>query len=141
LWLQQPGSGRKFNQQGHATRLRRRQLLHLALGAAALLGISRFACAEAYPTRPVTVIVPFAAGGASDVIARIVGEYLSRALGQQFVIENVAGAGGTTGTTRTMRASPDGYTIQLAKWVRTPPRWHSIRTSHTTRRLISSRSA
>ena len=85
------------------------------MGAAALSDKSRFAWAEAYPTRPVTVIVPFAPGGATDVIGRIVGEYLSRALGQQFVIENVAGAGGTTGTTRTMRASPDGYTIQVGQ--------------------------
>jgi len=61
------------------------------------------------------VIVPFAPGGASDVVARIICEYLSRALGQQFVIENVVGAGGTTGTTRTMRASADGYTIQLGQ--------------------------
>src|SRR5205823_5694805 len=88
--------------------------LHLALGAAALSG-RRFACGAAYPTRPVTVIVPFAPGGATDVIGRIVAEYLSRALGQQFVIENVAGAGGTTGTTRAMRASPDGYTIQVGQ--------------------------
>jgi tripartite-type tricarboxylate transporter receptor subunit TctC len=71
--------------------------------------------AQGYPARPVTVIVPFAAGGASDVIARIVGDHLSRSLGQQFVIENVTGAGGTTGTTRTMRASPDGYTIGLGQ--------------------------
>jgi tripartite-type tricarboxylate transporter receptor subunit TctC len=90
-------------------------LLHLALGAAALSPISRFACADAYPTRPVTVIVPFAPGGATDVIGRIVADYLSRALGQQFVIENVTGAGGTTGTTRTMRASPDGYTVQVGQ--------------------------
>jgi len=73
------------------------------------------AWAQGYPARPVTVIVPFAPGGASDVIARIVGEYLSRSLGQQFVIENVAGAGGTTGTTRTMRAHPDGYSIGLGQ--------------------------
>jgi tripartite-type tricarboxylate transporter receptor subunit TctC len=73
------------------------------------------AWAQGYPARPVTLIVPFAPGGASDVIARIVGEYLSRSLAQQFVIENVAGAGGTTGTTRTTRANPDGYTIQLGQ--------------------------
>src|SRR6267378_3853306 len=93
----------------------RRQFLHLAAGVAALPAVSRFAWAQAYPTRPVTMIVPFAPGGATDVVGRIVGEYLSRRLGQQFVIENVAGAGGTTGTTRTMRASPDGYTIQIGQ--------------------------
>jgi tripartite-type tricarboxylate transporter receptor subunit TctC len=92
-------------------KLPRRNILHLAAGAAALPAVSRIARAQTYPSRPVTVIVPFAPGGATDVIGRIVGEYLSRTLGQQFVIENVAGAGGTTGTTRTMRATPDGYTI------------------------------
>jgi tripartite-type tricarboxylate transporter receptor subunit TctC len=82
--------------------------------AAVAIGLGS-AWAQGYPARPVTLIVPFAPGGASDVIARIVGEYLSRSLGQQFVVENVAGAGGTTGTTRAMRASPDGYTIQLGQ--------------------------
>ena len=96
-------------------RLFRRQFLHLAAGVAALPTMSRVASAQAYPTRPVTLIVPFAPGGTTDVVGRIVGEYLSRTLGQQFVIENVAGAGGTTGSTRTMRASPDGYTIQVGQ--------------------------
>jgi tripartite-type tricarboxylate transporter receptor subunit TctC len=68
-----------------------------------------------YPDRPVTVIVPFAAGGPTDAIARIYAEFLSRDLGQSFVIENVAGAGGTTGSTRAARAAPDGYTIQIAQ--------------------------
>jgi tripartite-type tricarboxylate transporter receptor subunit TctC len=58
------------------------------------------ALAQNYPTRPVTIIVPFAAGGPTDIIARIVGEYFSKSLGQQFIVENVAGAGGTTGITR-----------------------------------------
>ena len=66
--------------------------------------------AQDYPTRPITLIVPFAAGGPTDVIARIVGEHMSRTLGQQLVIENVVGAGGTTGSTRAKRAAPDGYT-------------------------------
>jgi tripartite-type tricarboxylate transporter receptor subunit TctC len=65
----------------------------------------------AYPERPITMIVPFAAGGPTDVIARIVGEHMSRTLGQQIVVENVAGAGGTTGITRCAQAAPDGYTI------------------------------
>lgn len=68
---------------------------------------------QAYPSRPVTIIVPFAAGGPTDIIARISGEYFSKALGQQFVVENVAGAGGTTGITRGMQAKPDGYTIMM----------------------------
>jgi tripartite-type tricarboxylate transporter receptor subunit TctC len=69
--------------------------------------------AAAYPERPVTVVVPFAPGGPSDVVARIVSEYWSRTLGQQFVIENVTGAGGTVGVTRVKRAAPDGYTLLL----------------------------
>src|SRR6266496_1928824 len=71
------------------------------------------ASAQNYPTRPVTIIVPFAAGGPTDIIARIVGEYFSKALGQQFIVENVAGAGGTTGITRGAQARPDGYTIMM----------------------------
>jgi tripartite-type tricarboxylate transporter receptor subunit TctC len=71
------------------------------------------AAAQSYPTRPVTIVVPFAAGGPTDIIARIVGEYFSRSLGQQFVIENIAGAGGTTGITRGAQAKPDGYTIMM----------------------------
>jgi tripartite-type tricarboxylate transporter receptor subunit TctC len=98
-----------------ATKIERRQFLHLAAGAIALPAVSRSAWAQTYPTRSVTLIVPFAPGGTTDVVARIIGEHLSRRLGQQFVIENVAGAGGTTGTIRTMRASPDGYTIQIGQ--------------------------
>lgn len=78
--------------------------------AATLAGLS-IAQAQDYPTKPVTIVVPFAAGGPTDVAARIYGEYFSRVLGQQFVIENAAGAGGTTGALRAARAAPDGYTI------------------------------
>jgi tripartite-type tricarboxylate transporter receptor subunit TctC len=79
-----------------------------------VLGIfSGVAAAQAYPSRPVTIIVPFAAGGPTDIIARITGEYFSKTLGQQFVVENVAGAGGTTGITRGTQAKPDGYTIMM----------------------------
>src|ERR1700730_8774769 len=67
--------------------------------------------AAAYPDRPVTIVVPFAAGGPSDIVARIIGEHWSRILGQQFVVENVTGAGGTVGATRVMRSAPDGYTL------------------------------
>jgi tripartite-type tricarboxylate transporter receptor subunit TctC len=69
--------------------------------------------AQKYPVRPITVIVPFAAGGPTDVVARIVGEHMSKSLGQQVVIENVAGAGGTTGITRGAQSKPDGYTIMM----------------------------
>ena len=74
--------------------------------AAALALSAGAAVAQNYPARPVTIIVPFAAGGPTDIIARIVGEYFSKSLGQQFVVENVAGAGGTTGITRGAQASP-----------------------------------
>jgi tripartite-type tricarboxylate transporter receptor subunit TctC len=80
---------------------------------AALAVTATSAAAQNYPTRPVTVIVPFAAGGPTDIIARIVGEHFSRTLGQQFIVENVAGAGGTTGITRGAQAKADGYTIMM----------------------------
>lgn len=82
------------------------------LAAALVLPVSA-AWAQAYPTKPVTMIVPFAAGGPTDIVARIVGEHMSKTLGQQMVIENVAGAGGTTGITRGKQATPDGYTIMM----------------------------
>jgi tripartite-type tricarboxylate transporter receptor subunit TctC len=85
----------------------------LAVLSAALALTATSAAAQTYPTRPVTIIVPFAAGGPTDIVARIVGEYYSKALGQQFIVENVAGAGGTTGITRAAQAKPDGYTIGM----------------------------
>jgi len=93
--------------------LPRRRFLHLAAGIAALPAVSRIARAQSYPTRTVTIIVPFAAGGGTDVLTRIVSEHMSRTLGQQMIIENVAGAGGTTGSLRAMRANPDGHTIEM----------------------------
>ena len=86
-----------------------RLVLLLALAALSAVG----AQAQNYPTRSGTVIVPFAAGGPADITGRIVADIFSRALGQQFVVENVAGAGGSTGTTRVARANPDGYTLGL----------------------------
>jgi tripartite-type tricarboxylate transporter receptor subunit TctC len=86
----------------------------LTVIAAAVLGLATGASAqEAYPQRPITMIVPFAAGGPTDVIARIVGDHMSRTLGQQVVVENVVGVGGTTGITRGAQAQPDGYTIMM----------------------------
>lgn len=85
--------------------------LILALAALGLMALP--AAAQNYPTRPITLIVPFAAGGPTDIIARIVGEHMSKTLGQQIVVENVAGAGGTTGITRGAQASKDGYTIMM----------------------------
>lgn len=88
--------------------------LTLGLAAAFALALSGGAQAQGnYPTKPVTMIVPFAAGGPTDIIARIVSENMSKTLGQQIVVENVAGAGGTTGIARALTAAPDGYTIAM----------------------------
>src|ERR671913_936257 len=85
----------------------------LAATAAAIGVAAGGAQAQTFPTRPITMIVPFAAGGPTDVIARIVGDHMSRTPGQQIVVENVAGAGGTTGITRGAQSQPDGYTIGM----------------------------
>src|SRR6516162_5243232 len=92
-------------------KLPRRNFLHLAAGAAALPAISRTASAQAYPSRPVRWIVSFAAGGPNDIVARIVGQYLSDHLGQQFVIENRTGAAGNVGMQSALNSAPDGYTL------------------------------
>jgi tripartite-type tricarboxylate transporter receptor subunit TctC len=92
----------------------RRKFLHLAAGAAALPAVSRVARAQAYPSRPVRIIVAYAAGGPNDLFARLIGQWLSERLGQQFVVEHRAGAGGTIGTEAAVKAPPDGYTLLLA---------------------------
>jgi tripartite-type tricarboxylate transporter receptor subunit TctC len=92
-------------------KLPRRNFLHLAAGAAALTALSRTASAQAYPTRPVRLIVPFGPAGATDITARLIGHWLSERLGQQFIIENRPGAGGNIGTEAVVRAPPDGYTL------------------------------
>ena len=92
----------------------RRRFLRLAAGAAALPLASRGAGAQAYPSRPITMIVPFPAGGATDVIARVVVDRMQRALGQRIVIENVGGADGSIGLGRAARARPDGYTLCIS---------------------------
>jgi tripartite-type tricarboxylate transporter receptor subunit TctC len=92
-------------------KLPRRQFLHLAAGAAALPALSRIACAQAYPSRPVRIIAPTAPGGAPDILARLIGPWLSGRFGQQFVVENRPGGGSNIGTEAVVRASPDGYTL------------------------------
>src|SRR5262249_39778837 len=94
-------------------KLPRRNFLHLAAGAAALPAIARLAWAQAYPTRPVRIIVGVAAGGPSDILARLMGQWLSERLGQPFVVENRPGAGNNIGTEAVVRAPADGYTLLI----------------------------
>ncbi len=94
-------------------KLARRQFLHLTTGAAALAAAPRFAFADTYPTRPVQFIVGFAPGSTTDILARLIGQYLSQHLGQQFVVENKPGAGGNIGAETMVKAAPDGYTILM----------------------------
>src|SRR5262245_30894754 len=94
-------------------KLPRRKFLHLAAGAAALPAVSRFAWAQVYPTRPVRIVVGFPPGGPSDLLARLIGQWLSERLGQPFIIDNRPGAGGNIGTEAVTRAPADGYTLLL----------------------------
>jgi len=93
--------------------LKRRTALALAMVAASALALGTAAQAQEFPDRPVTLVVPFAAGGSTDVVARIIGQKMADDLGQQIVVENVAGAGGNLGADRVARAEPDGYTILM----------------------------
>jgi tripartite-type tricarboxylate transporter receptor subunit TctC len=93
----------------------RRNLLHLAAGAVALPAVSRIARAQTYPTRPITAVVPFPAGGPTDAVARIMAERMRAALGQPIIIENVSGAGGSLGVRRVARATADGYTLSFGQ--------------------------
>jgi tripartite-type tricarboxylate transporter receptor subunit TctC len=97
-------------------KLPRRRFLHLVTSAAVLPALSRSVWAQTYPSRPVTVIVPFAAGGLNDAVMRIVSESLRVSLAQPVIIENVSGAEGSIGTGRLTRAAPDGYTVSLGGW-------------------------
>jgi tripartite-type tricarboxylate transporter receptor subunit TctC len=99
---------------GIGMKLPRREFLHLAMGAAALSALSNTALALDYPTRPVRIVAGFAAGGGVDITARLIGQWLTERLGQSFVTENRAGAGGNIGTEAVVSAAPDGYTLLLA---------------------------
>ena len=100
-------------------KLPRRRFLHLAAGSAALPVVSRGAWAQTYPAKPVRIVVGFGAGGAFDIAARVVGQWLSERLGQSFVIENRPGAGSNTATEAVVRAAADGYTLLLCGAVNT----------------------
>ena len=94
-------------------KISRRRFLHFVAGAAALPAASRIARAQAYPTRPITLIVPVPAGGQGDALARFLAQPMRNSLGRPIIIENVSGAAGSIGTGRVARARPDGYTIDL----------------------------
>src|SRR2546422_7785310 len=93
--------------------LARRQLLHLAAAALASLAVPATASAQAYPTRPIQVIVPFAGGSASDVVMRILLDRMAKSIGQPFIVDNRPGAGGNIGTSGATKAAPDGYTLVM----------------------------
>ena len=99
---------------GNAIKLPRRSFLHLAAGAAALPAMSRIARAQTYPTRPVRIIVGFPPGGTTGISARLIGQWLSQRLGQQFVVDNRPGAGGNVAFEMVARGTPDGYTLLVA---------------------------
>src|SRR5262249_49610042 len=94
-------------------KLPRRQFLHLAAGAAALPAVSRIAWAQAYPSRPVRIVVGFPPAGGADIVASLTGQWLSERLGQQFIIENRPGAASNIATEAVVRAPADGYTLLL----------------------------
>jgi len=101
------------NAGGLAMKCPRRRFLHLAGGAAALAALSRVARAQDYPTRPVRIVVGFAAGGVTDIAARLIGQWLSERLGEQFIIDNRPGAGSNIATDAVIHSAPDGYTLLL----------------------------
>jgi len=97
-------------------KLPRRTFLRFAIAAAAVPALPHIVGAQAYPSRPITMVAPFAAGGPTDVIGRVIAEGMRASLGQPVIIENVTGAGGSIGVGRVVRAAPDGYTISIGQW-------------------------
>lgn len=99
-----------------ATVLARRRVLQLAAAAATMPAAPRLAYAETFPSRPVTIVVPFPAGGPTDTIARILGDHMRQTLGQSVIVENLSGAAGSVGLARVARATPDGYMLSIGHW-------------------------
>src|SRR5271169_5542846 len=97
-------------------KLPRRQFLRLAASSAIFPAVTRLAVADTYPSRPVSIVVPFPAGGPTDTLGRILAERMTRSLGQSVIIENLTGAAGTVGSAHVARAAPDGYTLILGHW-------------------------
>jgi tripartite-type tricarboxylate transporter receptor subunit TctC len=95
---------------------RRRTLLHWLAATTAASLISRFARAQSFPTRPITIVVPFPAGGPTDTLGRVLADRMKNSLGQSVIIENLTGAAGTIGSTHVARSPPDGYTLILGHW-------------------------
>jgi len=93
--------------------LARRRFLHLVAGATAAASYPYSASALDYPIRPITIVVPFAAGGATDVLARVLADAVGKSLGQTIIVENVTGAAGSIGVSRVVRAPADGYTLSI----------------------------
>src|SRR6516164_5793596 len=105
--------GGSMNTSVHKSETTRRRVLGLAAGAAVLPVMSRMTWAQSYPSRPITMIVGYAAGAATDTIGRIIADRMKSSLGQRIIVENVSGAGGTIAAGRVARAAPDGYTLSL----------------------------
>jgi len=111
-------------------KLPRRTFLHLAAGAAALPAVSHIARAQIYPTRPITIVAPFAAGGPTDAIGRLLAQQMRSSLGQTVIVENVTGAGGTIGVARVARAA---LTVTRSAWAKTARTSSPVRPTRTSR--------